>query len=614
MTYKSYGGPLRHVSMFSRHLPRSAWLLALLVVIGLAAGIFEVTLANYHSIQAHVAHILIGGVLTGLLAVILPAVLTVLVLKFARRYVYAKYILFATVISSTSYSVFLVLGGALYTLTGLYYTSIIIILLGDASIFSWWVFVNKLLLHRQKSAAALSLVQPTLNTLFFIPASRLMLAASIPLGFLLVKLYAGIFVFLVMTYVILYIVDSPLRRSLGYSGIDVFGQMLQNWLFNINVAIPKRNNSAASGMRVPIDTHTIVVKGKAGKVKAVFFVPNIHYGPVGTLGSSNFPQMLERFGSAELKAPTFIMHTAVSDDYNAVSSDQYGIVRRAFHDGVKECSEVKGGTFGYAAGSSGDSKIKSFVLGNVGLALLTRAPKVTEDITPEAAAVIRRVLEKHFEHPVLIDAHNSRYESAPKSELDTIKFNSSRLDEYIAAANSMEVKHRSKHLRFGSAAVELHRLHGQDLAPGALNVAVFSIGGFRHAVLQFNANNMLPQMRQEILDHVHKKYGIEAEVLTTDTHYVNSLGSTASNVLGRSTRFARLAPYIDSAINQALAGMENASVFYKHGVMDKFRVWGSNERERMITALDSMIAPMKVLVPAVIAAGFFVAAWIIYFI
>jgi hypothetical protein len=27
-----------------------------------------------------------------------------------------------------------------------------------------------------------------------------------------------------------------------------------------------------------------------------------------------------------------------------------------------------------------------------------------------------------------------------------------------------------------------------------------------------------------------------------------------------------------------------------------------------------MIAPMKVVVPAIIAAGFFVAAWIIYFI
>ena len=614
MTYKSYGGPLRHVSMFSRHLPRSTWLLGLLIAIGLAAGIFDVLLANYSSLQTHVAHILIGGVLTGLLAVVLPAMLTVVALKFTRRYVYAKYILFATMIASAAYSVFLVLGGALYALTGLYYTSIIIILVGDASIFSWWIFINKLLLHRQKSAAPLSLVQPTLNILFFIPASRLAFVSSVPLGFLLVKLYAGIFVFLVMTYVILYIIDSPLRRSLGYSGVDVFGQMLQNWLFNINVAMPKRSSGEAWGTRMPIDTHTIVIKGRGDKVKAAFFVPNIHYGPVGTLGSSNFPYMLERTGASMLKAPTFVMHTAVSDDYNAVSSDQYGVVKRAFEEGVKLCSKVDGNTFGFAKGSNGDSVIKSFVMGNVGLTVLTRAPKVTEDITPEAAAVIRRVLEKHFEHPVLIDAHNSRYESAPASELDMIKFNSPRLDEYAAAAKGMEVEHRSKRLRFGSASIELHHIPGQDMAPGSLNAAVFSISGYKHVLLQFNANNMLPQLRQEIIDHVRKGYGIDAEVLTTDTHYVNSLGSTASNVLGRSTRFAKLAPHIDAAMEKAIADMESVTVYYRHGVMEKFRVWGSNERIRAVTALDSMIAPMKVVVPAIIAAGFFVAAWIIYFI
>ena len=613
MAYKSYSGSLRHVGLFSRHLPNSAWLLALLVVVGMVAGIFDILLSNYSAVAAHLPHILIGGVLTGLLAIVLPAILTVLIAKSSRRYVGLKYILFATLVATVSYSVFLVLGGTVYALTRLYYISVIIILLGDASLFSWWIFVNKMLLHRGRTAALLSVVQPTLNILFFIPASRFTFMALGPLEPLLIKLYAGIFVFLVMTYLVLYLIDSPLRKSLGYSGIDTFTQVLQNWLFNINVATPNRGGSQV-GMRIPIDTHTIVMKNRTGRVLGAFFIPDIHYGPVGTLGSSNFPYMLERHGNALAKAPIFIMHTAVNDDYNAVSSDQYAAVRRSLEEGLKGASSVGGGA-ALLSGRHGDSSITALVFGNVGLTILTRAPKVTEDITPEAAAVIRNTLEKHFEHPVLIDAHNSRYESASKEELSTIKFPSRRLDDYVDAAKALTTEYKSASLGFGSAAVEMHSIAGShDIAPGALNAAIFSVGRRRYALLQFNANNMLPQLRDEIIKHVRKRHGLEVEVLTTDTHYVNSLGSVASNVLGRTTSFKRLAPFIDTAIEKALANVEPARAFYKHDVMEKFSVWGSNQREKVVTALDSMVASMKVLVPVIIAAGFFVAAWIIYFI
>ncbi|MCL5100270.1 MAG: DUF2070 family protein [Candidatus Marsarchaeota archaeon] len=614
MAYKSYSGSLRHVGLFSRHLPNSAWLLALLVAVGLVAGTFDVLLSNYSMAATHFPHILIGGVLTGLLAIVLPAILTVLIAKSARRYVGLKYILFATLVATVSYSVFLVLSGTVYALTHLYYISVIIILLGDASLFSWWIFVNKMLLHRGKAAALLSVAQPTLNVLFFIPSSRFTFVTLSPLGPLLIKLYAGVFVFLIMTYLVLYLVDSPLRKSLGYSGIDAFTQMLQNWLFNINVTTPARSGGAQVGMRIPIDTHTIVMKSRAGKILGTFFVPDIHYGPVGTLGSSNFPYMLERRGNALTKAPTFVMHTAVNDDYNAISNDQYAVVRRSFEEGLNGASPTGKGAV-LLRSRYGDSNITAIAFGNVGLTLLTRAPKITEDITPEAAAVIRKTLEKHFENPVLIDMHNSRYESASKDELATIRFPSRRLDEYVSAARSLVVEHRSAGLSFGAAAVEMHSLAGStDIAPGALNAAIFSIGRCKYAILQFNANNMLPQLRDEIIKHVRKRHGLEAEVLTTDTHYVNSLGSVASNVLGRTTSFKKLAPFVDAAIEKALAGMEPARPFYMHGVMERFSVWGSNQREKVVTALDSMVASMKMLVPLIIAAGFFAAAWIIYFI
>ncbi|MCL5431149.1 MAG: DUF2070 family protein, partial [Candidatus Marsarchaeota archaeon] len=101
------------------------------------------------------------------------------------------------------------------------------------------------------------------------------------------------------------------------------------------------------------------------------------------------------------------------------------------------------------------------------------------------------------------------------------------------------------------------------------------------------------------------------EVCTTDTHAVNSLGMTASNVLGRSTTFSELKPYIDSCIKKAMESMEDVDVLHSRGTVKNFKVWGRNVQDKIATVLDSVIAMGRIVIPAIIVGGFIAAIWIV---
>ena len=63
---------------------------------------------------------------------------------------------------------------------------------------------------------------------------------------------------------------------------------------------------------------------------------------------------------------------------------------------------------------------------NISLVTLTRAPKVTEDVSLDASTLFNELLESKFGTTVLLDAHNSRYEAAPKVELRRHKIQHAR--------------------------------------------------------------------------------------------------------------------------------------------------------------------------------------------
>ncbi len=604
-----------HVRMLTRNIPSMLFLLTALFVMSMLVGVISVALTDYSYIGDTSHSILVTGLLTGVLVILMPTLLTVLVIKWLKGYVKTNYIMVVALAGGGAYSLFIMLASAVYHIVGAYSLATGIILVGDASIFGWWFFISKVLLGQKKKAVLYSVIQPVINMLLYLIASNLIFTFSLPLSALLVKLAAAILIFALVSYIILFTLERPVKKSLGMGGIDAFSQVVQDWLFNINMTISESFGNRL-GVQADIDTHTLVFKNSEGKIKAIMFAPWIHYGPFGTLCGSNMPYVLESYAVQKYGAPALIMHTAVNEDNNPVSSAQINTMRDVMDRSIREARRITGAGTGmsYSKSRNGTANVHLLSINNVKIATLTRAPYITEDVSPEARKVLKELLEYGKESAIILDAHNSRYESASNKELDGVKFNTVYMDEYAGAIKGMGAPlHSNRKVRVGASAVKIFRLLGgpTDMAPGNLNVVVFQFNGFKHAVIQFNANNMLPSLREDLLARVRKKYKVDAEIYTTDTHYVNSIKKNESNVLGRHTKYARIAPILDRAVKEALENVEGVEVYYKKDMAKRFRIWGPGVRERAFDVVNSVVGMAKILIPGMIVAGFILASWII---
>ena len=614
MNARSEARVMNKINILSRSLPNATVLLILLTLLSIGTGILSVALINHDVLNYSAQSVLAAGVLTGVLVVLLPTLLTVVMVRSIKRYMKTKHILIIAMIGALSYCIFVSMASAVYVITSSYTLANAVVLVGDASIFAWWFFVSKVVLGQKKRAVGFSLIQPIINLFVYTAASGVIFTFSLSLTLLLIKLAGGIFVFLVVSYMILYLFERPIKRNLGFSGVDAFSEIVQNWLFDVDVSLTKPFGKSGVGKRTEVGTQTVVFKNKKQKIKAIMFVPQLHYGPVGTIGGSNFPYVLERYATARYNATTLIMHPAINEDNNPASSSQFGKVKEALDGSIADCGRLKEARVGFSSGRHNDASVSLISIGKVDIATFTRAPRITEDVSPEAATLFDTLLSRDGRKPILIDAHNSRFESAPHEELSGVKPGSRYMDDYKKAIESMGAPTAtSKRLMVGAAHVEIFNALGMpvDLAPGNLNVVLFKFNGFKRAMLQFNANNMLPALRDSLLKHVRERYGIDAEVYTTDTHYVNSIQRNASNVLGRSTKYSELVGYVDNAMDIALSNTEPVEAYYKEGTIRNFYVWGPDVREKAIGVLNDVISVARVLVPVLIVGGFVAASWII---
>ena len=616
MKIKSNDSLITSLRLFSRTLPNPYVLVGILFLVSVITGMVSVALINYSFLSNVFAplYLFAEGSLFGIIVVLIPTLLTTVMIKSLKRIIKTKHLLFMTLIGAVIYGVFIMISAGSFFFVRNYALANAIVLVGDAGVVGWWFLLSKVVLDFRKKAVPFSVIQAAFNILLYVAAGSVVFTFTFPIWIIAIKLTVGVLIFLAISYVIIYMLDTPLKKNLGFSGIDVLSDMVQSWLFDIDVASPFGGNF---GVLTDIDTQTLVFKRKYNNsTKAILFAPWIHYGPVGNMGGSNFPYMIESYSMAKYKVPTLVLHCTVNESSNPVSSSQLNALKAALEKAVKGAKKLDG-EFSYTRSEHKGASLTMLKLGKLHLGTLTRAPRVTEDVYPEASHMFKELVERDGVESLLLDAHNSRYESAPSEELEGVRLGTSYANDYIKAIKGMgKPLHHGKRLSLGIGYAEAYEDLGRptDLGPGNLNVVIFGVNGLRHAMVQLNANNMLPSFRDGIIKHIRSRYKISAEVYTTDTHYVNSLEKNASNVLGRKTNLAGLLKLIDSAVETALSNIEPVEVYYKKETMKNFKTWGPEVRAKSVAIIASVTSIARVLVPTIVVAGFILASWVIAFV
>ncbi len=605
----------RDVTKFTKYfgmkLPSENVLILILLLFGIISGILaEFILSTGLSL----VYLLIYGSSIGVTVITFPAILTALLLKVIKRNFKLKHALIVVIVITFTYAAFFLISIFTYKLTGSYAIAYLPMLLSDAGIYGYWFIINRIILNQRKGQIITAAIQPLLNALIFIPVSYSLFAVNISYDYVLIKLWIGMFAFMLCGYSILYIMDRPSKKQFNFSGVELMTVMINQWLYNI-----KKDNNALSGMGIKreLPISILALKGKT-QIKAVFVKPEIHYGPINGIGGSITTEHLGKKIVKQYNAAPFILHGAVNLEDNPVSSSQISEIWRVVEKAIpsKNLNSFKHCAASFSSFSTNGCKAIGIRIDNLSLLSLTKAPLVTEDIDNDIGSSFESISKKYGLESILIDAHNSRFESAEKDELKGIYKGSKYVNMYSNSINkvleSLTSKAQDK-LLFGSSCLLLkNQIHKNDIGPGYMSIGIFKIKNTNFCMVYFDSNNIMPSLRTELISHINKKYGFDAEIYTTDTHAVNTLALSASNVLGRFTTINELIPFLDNSIDAAKKDMEQVTYYYSKIKLKNFRVWGKGSEDAIMKVSRDVIKTGKKTVPFIIVGFFIIAAWAIY--
>ncbi|MDE1827707.1 MAG: DUF2070 family protein [Candidatus Micrarchaeota archaeon] len=604
----------RYTNYFSKEAPALHTQSIILLALGVVTGILSILLIHPQDFIQNIVTFTGYGLSSGLLIVSLPALFTIAMIKALKRNIFLKHLMYATIVSTTMYALFLIVSSAFFSLFHSLTISYVIFLVGNASIYLFWIVIGKFLFAQRRGGNILPAIQPILNIMFYIPLGKYLLDFNFSFSTALTKLFFGMLIFLIAGYLVFYLLDAPMKRATNISGIKIFTIMVNQWLYN-----PKTDTNGeqfAFGEKKDITTDILLLKNRKGRYSAIFVKPDIHYGPFAGFGGAITTEYLGNYLHNKYNATAFVLHGPVNIANNPVSSSQvYTLAKNisSYIDSVNP-NRFTAALGNIYSGSKGPCNAIHLKINDCSMVTLSKAPLVTEDINYEIGMHYKKLAARHSSNAIIIDAHNSRSESASKEELKGIYFGSKYVSMYENAILQTLGKNSVKKMRFGSSQQKISSNLGnpKDLGNGYSSFALFQFGGKKFGMLYFDSNNILPKLREDVIRHVKGKYHIDIEVYTTDTHSVNSLALPSSNVLGRFTIASKLLPVVDAMIDMAVNSTEEVSAASGSFVSKGFRVWGENAEAAITKASKEAIRMVKHVAPFVIAAAFVIAAWVVY--
>ncbi len=604
---------MRYAKYFTIQAPSAALQALVLLFLGAAAGGLASVIIHMGSLASAYLQVVVSGGAAGVIVISLPALLTAAAFKMVKRRMLLRHALMTTLLITVPYAALLALGSSVFAIIGYASLAYVFLLLVNAGIYGYWLVIGRFVTGRKRSIVVIATLQPVLNMLFYLPLGRYILDLGEPLTITMLKLAAGMLVFLVASYMFLFMVDRPAKRHMASSGVGIFMNLISEWLFDIGGDVSVIGSGASS--KRDLEVEMIVLKGREG-YKGIFVNPDIHFGPFHGAGGSIATRQIGRLIAGKYAASPFVLHGTLDLRDNPVSIGQVYALSNGISAWLENMGHFSRAYGGVSFGKEGVCNAINISMGGANLFFLSKAPLVTEDIDKRVGKRLKEVAERETGgRVIMVDAHNTRFESAGPSELKGVGIGSAyaRMYEHaiLAAANG---NGRKRALSFGAAHRVLASAIGWpgDLGDGYTSVGIFGFNSKRFCLVYFDANNMLPGFRDEVMAHIRKKYRMHAEVCTTDTHSVNAINSSASNCLGRQTHAGSIIPVLDQMIDDALRDIEPVSYAYKRTLMKDFAVWGEDAGAMIERASKEVRMRVKYATPGLVLAAFVIAAWVIY--
>ena len=452
-------------------------------------------------------------------------------------------------------------------------------------------------------AAITGLIQPVLIIAMYISISFLFIDTSfmgpIILQITLKALVAAI-IFVLAIYAFIKVIASPFQKNLGIGVLD---------LLSLFIAHMNEGSNSLEGifenMSEPIDTIVTFVSFRTEDgIKALFISPSVHPGPLGDLGGSNMPTILaNRFSHF-----TMVAHGPSTHDFNPIAVAEIDKIENAVKRGLEKVE--------YGANASKFKRYRS-KKANIGVQFFNRSMVILSTFAPEAVDDIEFGVgltmmaqsrsRCNVQDSVIVDCHNSF-----TAESGEVLPGNAEVFQLIDVIDSINPEQPEYEIRVGCYENNMDTLDKNDgVGESGIKTMIVEVGGQRTAYVLFDANNMEIGFRQEIIDSVSDLDIDEIEVMTTDTHTVNTI-SRGYNPIGISKR-AEIIEYVRLSIQEALKDLEKVEVGTGTEKIENLNTFGPKNSTELISTISSVVAVSKIIAPVLLITSLFIAfAWIFF--
>ena len=310
----------------------------------------------------------------------------------------------------------------------------------------------------------------------------------------------------------------------------------------------------------------------------------------------------ERFG-----AFTMVAHGPSTHDFNPVSSKELDKIESTVKDALKDMEYTDYASKFFTVENE-KAKIGVQYFDDNLVLLVTFSPTGSDDIDfGVGLAVMKAAKTPGIKNVLMVDCHNS---FVPDSR---ILPGNKEVFQLLGAVDKISKKDVGETIRVGCSFDPMEDFSKeQGVGQSGVKVMMVEVGGKQKtAYILLDANNMVLNYREKILDAV-KSLGVhEGEVMTSDTHYVNTL-SGGHNPIGSKMQTEIIAE-IKKTTLKAIDDLEPVKVGMKVAEIDDIKTLGPTHATELVTTISSIIAVSKVFAPLIFILAFvFAFLWIFY--
>ncbi|MCX8196893.1 MAG: DUF2070 family protein [Candidatus Micrarchaeota archaeon] len=566
------------------------------VAIFIVAFLFGVLLSAAKSTDDWV-RLFIGGI-EGVIFLAFPSIFSSVALYILRRKAFFRRAVFLGLLTCICYGLFYLLS---VWLVRFWQPAENLVYIGFGLAFGMWYFFLKLAFGFRKSAFFLATLQLAIFAAFHLAGGILQKEAD--LVNLLAKLYLAVFVFLAAIYLMFYFLSLPMKKNLKISSMDALGMFLSQWLYG-----EKELEEAFEEIGEEVETVVWVATFSGKKNNAIFVVPYVHFGPFGNLGGSEFTfRIAEGFSGLYDKKgampEVFVFHGTVTHDFNPVSSKELEKVMSACKNALGRIVK-RPAKMAYLECKVGSTNAKSFFFNDSAFLSFSRAPQTTEDINFGLGLAVMEIAKRSCKTAAVVDEHN-----AETGEISSVEVGNPIGFEILDAARQIfSKKKRLDRFLFACAS---RRIEAENIGKNGIKLALFKKNATLYSIVLIDANGIVPQFREEILDllvALGKEKGMRCvgEVMTTDTHQLNTIQGVI-NPVGTQKR-GDIMMLIRQLFYEAAAKLEEV----KFGAAEerfKINVFGSGQAVEIAATINGVVAILRLVLPAILVAATAILVW-----